>query len=129
MNHRLTIQKSFADDIISGRKTFEVRRSDRNIKEGDTVVIDEFGSLYITHPIADKTYLVTYTLHGWGIKDDHMAFSFQEIEKETLSYYDGDVLIRYDKTLPKKEAETASAESKDSQAHNAKSSPWPWVRG
>ena len=83
MHHVLAIKPEFADAIVDGRKTFEVRRTYRNIKEGDTVsfeVEDVTPEQAANHPISDRIYRVLYTLCGWGINSDHMAFSICEDE-------------------------------------------------
>jgi len=40
--HELKIWPPFFMDILSGRKTFDVRRNDRSFKIGDTIVFKEW---------------------------------------------------------------------------------------
>ena len=40
MKHELKIYKQYADAIIEGKKTFEVRYNDRGYNAGDTVVFE-----------------------------------------------------------------------------------------
>lgn len=81
MVHHLKIKEPFADAIISGNKTFEVRFNDRGYQKGDYVVfeaVDELNFNIITHPINGVTYKITYVLNGWGLKDDYVAFSIKK---------------------------------------------------
>jgi hypothetical protein len=40
--HELKIWPNFFNDIVSGRRTFDVRRDDRNFKPGDTIMFKEW---------------------------------------------------------------------------------------
>ena len=88
MVHRLEIEEPYADAVVSGDKNFEVRYDDRGYQRGD--IIDFFciesGSknTVISHPIDKKQYIITYVLHGWGMKDGWCAFGIKE-------YFDGGV--------------------------------------
>lgn len=42
--HNLKIKPCYFKDVVSGRKTFEVRFNDRNFKVGDIIVLEEFDS-------------------------------------------------------------------------------------
>lgn len=58
MNHVLKLQPRFAKDIESGRKTFEVRRDDRDFKVGDTLTFTDLDG----KPYDMASYEVTYKL-------------------------------------------------------------------
>ena len=80
MMHELKIQVPFADAIVEGRKTFELRYNDRGFQAGDEVrfhaVVNGLGT---SHPINDRRYAITYVLGGWGLKDDWVALSIREL--------------------------------------------------
>lgn len=84
MIHELKIFKSFADAIISGDKTFEVRHNDRGFQKGDKVrfkVEDNFddnSEKREDHPISKKLYEITYVLNSWGINEGFVVFSIKE---------------------------------------------------
>lgn len=93
MRHFIKIQKQFADAILSGDKTFEIRENDRAYQKGDEVtfkVLDECGGeykeydrktgLYSFHPLRGKIYEITYVLSGWGLKKGYVVFGIREIE-------------------------------------------------
>lgn len=46
MEHRLKIEPAFFEAVISGRKTFEIRKDDRGFQAGDTVTLCEYDSTY-----------------------------------------------------------------------------------
>lgn len=81
MLHELKIEKQFADAVLDGRKTFEVRKNDRGFKAGDLVrfMVVEQGvateAVCKGHPLNRAVYRVTYVLSGWGINDGYVAFS------------------------------------------------------
>lgn len=81
MRHFIKIQKQFADAILSGDKTFEIRENDRAYQKGDTikftVLVDGVPK---DHPLNDRVYQITYVLSGWGLKNGYVVFGIREIE-------------------------------------------------
>lgn len=43
MLHKLKIRPKFFKAVISGEKTFEIRRNDRNFKVGDRIELKEYS--------------------------------------------------------------------------------------
>lgn len=83
--HQIKILKGFADAIVEGRKTFEVRKNDRGYHVGDLVkftAVDCDARPYNSHEINTKTYVITYILSGWGIKEEYVVFSIAPYKKE-----------------------------------------------
>ena len=80
MIHELKIFKSFADAIISGDKTFEVRHNDRGFQKGDKVrfKVEDLQEKREDHPISEKLYEITYVLNSWGINEGFVVFSIKE---------------------------------------------------
>lgn len=80
MIHELKIYKSFADAIISGDKTFEVRHNDRGFQKGDKVrfKVEDNSEKREDHPISKKLYEITYVLNSWGINEGFVVFSIKE---------------------------------------------------
>lgn len=80
MIHELKIYKSFADAIISGDKTFEVRHNDRGFQKGDKVrfKVEDLSEKREDHPISEKLYEITYVLNSWGINEGFVVFSIKE---------------------------------------------------
>jgi hypothetical protein len=86
--HRLKTCAPYFEDVNSGRKTFEVRRNDRDYRVGDYLVLDawmwstERGHHYPA--FSPIVRYVTYVLHGgqYGIADDHVVMGIDEVEHE-----------------------------------------------
>ena len=91
MIHFIKIKKQFADSILSGDKTFEIRKNDRAYQKGDEVkftVLNEDGveykkydvqtGIHCSHPLQDKVYEITYVLSGWGLKNGYVVFGIKE---------------------------------------------------
>lgn len=85
MTHTIKIKESFADAIMNGDRTFEVRKNDRGYQKGDIVVfqaIEDTASLplSIAHPINTVNFKITYVLNGWGIKEGYVVFGIKFLE-------------------------------------------------
>ena len=84
--HELKIYKEYADAIIKGEKTFELRLNDRHYMEGDKVHFYEVSDgRPVEHPITQKMYEITYILHGGMfacLDHDWCIFSIKEIKNE-----------------------------------------------
>ncbi len=85
MTHNIKILLQYADAIIDGRKTFEIRKNDRGYNVGDKVkfdVISYVGELAYyhnpLHPLNDKVYEITYVHSGLGLKKDYVVFGIKE---------------------------------------------------
>ena len=84
--HRLKILDIFADDILEGNKTFELRYNDRNYQKGDFikfVVVDGEGHVS-RHPLGRELFQIVYFLEGWGLKDGYAALGIQRLPQELL---------------------------------------------
>ena len=86
MIHELKILNRYANAILSGEKTFEIRENrDRGFQKGDFVnfvPIHDKDKLQVAgHPILDKTYEITFVLNGFGMPSDYVAFSIKEFPR------------------------------------------------
>lgn len=83
MTHKIKIRESFADAIMRGDKTFEVRYNDRGYQTGDyvkfTVLYDSDGCENINHPLRYRNFRITYVLSGWGIENGYVVFGISEV--------------------------------------------------
>ena len=63
-------------------KCFEVRENDRGYQKGYLVQFEPYDPYKLSthHPIREKTYMITYVLSGWGIKNGYVAFGIKEAE-------------------------------------------------
>lgn len=70
------ILNPFADAVLAGEKTFEIRKNDEDYQKGDVLkfkVMDNEHSHNPTHPLNDREYEITYVLSGWGIQEGYVA--------------------------------------------------------
>ena len=82
MIHELKILPGFFEDVLAGRKNFEVRKNDRDFREGDLLALNEYGEggytgrcclVMIDYILNDENYC----LKGYvilGIKPCYVAF-------------------------------------------------------
>lgn len=82
--HELKILKKFAGEVWSKKKSFEVRKNDRNFKVGDFVrfnVLNDKGEI-ITFATDEYLYKIDYILthddFPEGIKEGYVVFSITE---------------------------------------------------
>lgn len=82
--HELKLNETYADPILCGDKTFEIRRNDRGFQKGDVVcfqVIDpETKEPIPDHPLNGREYTITYILHGFGLEPEWCVFSISPAE-------------------------------------------------
>ncbi|WP_312613231.1 DUF3850 domain-containing protein [Oscillibacter sp.] len=67
IKHKLKTLPKYFDKIVSGSKTFEVRRDDRPFTEGDTLLLEEWDGNHYTGRTVRVT--VTYILRGEYCRD------------------------------------------------------------
>ncbi len=81
--HNIKILDSFADDVYSGVKPFEVRKNDRGYQTGDGVkfeVVDK-GDAPVSHALNGMLFQITYVLSGWGLKNGYVAFGLNKLKE------------------------------------------------
>ena len=81
--HRLKIMKDFADAVIGGEKTFEIRKNDRGYQKGDIIIFDVRDDMMcqLKHPLNLMTYEITYVLNGWGLENGYVALAIKRVDK------------------------------------------------
>lgn len=83
MTHVVKIREEFADAVLSGAKSFELRENDRGYQKFDLlkfVVVTKEGLRNFTHKLNDKTFMITYVLNGWGLKPGYVALAIKKVE-------------------------------------------------
>ena len=85
--HEVKIYESYADAVLSGEKTFEIRDNDRGYQKGDwlefRVIVD--GSYpcasVVSHGLNRKKYEITYVHSGLGMKEGYVALAIKAVEE------------------------------------------------
>lgn len=76
------VLEPFADAILSGEKTFEIRKNEEGYQKGDIIRFEVMSSecfTNLTHPLNDKKYEITYVLSGWGLQDGYVALGIKPV--------------------------------------------------
>ena len=98
--HDLKIREEFANHVVDGSKTFEIRENDRGFQPGDLVrfkVVDPDTFIFtsgdnphISHEIENYLYKITYVISGWGLKDGYVVFGITREDPPTAATEGGD---------------------------------------
>lgn len=82
MEHKLKIKVEYAVDVLWRRKTFEIRKNDRNYKVGDTIVFQvlDKDNTDVTKILDMPKYVISYIFNGgeYGLDKDYCVFSIKE---------------------------------------------------
>lgn len=76
--HKLKLAKMFFEDVRLGRKSFELRKNDRDYKIGDILELREMDNGEPTGRVIEKE--ITYILEGFaGLKEDYCILALADI--------------------------------------------------
>lgn len=73
--HHLKTWPNFFNEVASGVKTFEIRKNDRDFREGDILVLQEWLPGNQEYSGRELTRRVAYLLIGWGLQPDYVCMS------------------------------------------------------
>lgn len=86
--HTLKVLIKYADAIMDGTKTFEVRKNDRNFKVGDKIVFEVVANegyavgAAARHPLNGATYRIDYILDDFeGLAQKYVALAISKEDK------------------------------------------------
>ena len=85
--HKIKITESYANAVLEGRKTFEVRLNDRGYNAGDFVqfqVVEQRLSVLCntTHKLNNMQFVITYVYSGKGLDSGYVVFGIKPVEVE-----------------------------------------------
>jgi hypothetical protein len=80
--HELKCWPPYFGDVLAGRKTFELRRNDRDFKVGDLIDLKEYDHTHEDGPYTGRTCLVevAYALEGYGLEPGYIALGLKAVE-------------------------------------------------
>ena len=84
ITHKIKLREEYAEAVLSGEKSFEIRYNDRGYQKGDEVlfdVVDKYG-LHVSHQLNHVLFEITYLIHGYGLEKDYCVFSIRRKEYE-----------------------------------------------
>lgn len=86
--HTLKVLIKYADAIVNGTKTFEIRKNDRNFKVGDKIVFEVVANegydvrAAARHPLNGAVYRIGYILDDFeGLAQKYVALAISKEEK------------------------------------------------
>jgi hypothetical protein len=81
MTHALKTWPVFYDMIISDKKKWELRKNDREFKEGDRLLLQEYDNDVKKYTGRESTYEAGFIMHGpqFGIKKGYCIISLVDI--------------------------------------------------
>ncbi|EKF9057002.1 DUF3850 domain-containing protein [Vibrio cholerae] len=75
-HHILKIEPAYLSSVLSGLKTFEIRKNDRGYSFGDTFVLT---TGFVTSPVYQIEYITDFAQ-----QDGYVVFSFRPFREITL---------------------------------------------
>lgn len=92
MLHQLKLFRKYADRIVDGQKTFEVRLNDRDYQVGDIIIFNtvenDNSEEPVNHKINNKEYEITYVHTEYG-----MDMDYKDDKDTRVSYRYGYVVL------------------------------------
>jgi hypothetical protein len=83
--HEIKIRCDYAEMILSGKKTFEIRVNDRDYREGDEVIMTQVDQRAEPIHEAPKIHATIGTvLEDWGLKRGYVVFSLLDVHEIKL---------------------------------------------
>ena len=86
--HRLKVFVKYADAIMNGTKTFEIRKNDRGYEVGDKIVFDVVTNegcavgAAARHPLNGATYRIDYILDDFeGLAQKYVALAISKVDE------------------------------------------------
>lgn len=88
--HRLKVLVKYADAIMNGTKTFEVRKNDRGYEVGDKIVFDVVtnegyaapSGAAARHPLNGAAYRIDYILDDFeGLAQKYVALAISKVDE------------------------------------------------
>lgn len=79
--HTLKLEECFCEAVVTGKKSFEIRKNDRGFQPGDTIEFIPVSNGHTAiHVISNHRYRITYVLSGWGLKNGYVALGIEEVK-------------------------------------------------
>lgn len=87
MQHSIKIQQPYLRHILDGKKTFEVRKNDRDYQVGDIIyfcpITDDHGYDVYNNGYHGQLFEITYIHQGLGMQEGYCVLSIKVANNET----------------------------------------------
>lgn len=78
--HELKLWAEFFDDLVNGKKRFEIRKNDREFQVGDTLLLREYKFFTGEYTGRWLRFSITYILDGdFGLERGFCALSLSDL--------------------------------------------------
>ena len=87
--HKIKVWPSYFDSILSGDKTFEVRKDDRNYQVGDSLMLYEWSPETNDYTGLFAKFNIIYKLNGgeFGIEKGYCCLGIEPIDANGILLY------------------------------------------
>ena len=75
-HHAIKILPKYFEEVLRNRKTFEIRKNDRDFRSGDSVTLHEYVGPPLEYTGRSVRGTVGYVYEGDGMAHGYCAFSF-----------------------------------------------------
>jgi len=91
MNHELKTWVHYYNEIVNGRKKFELRKNDRDFKVGDLLILQEYDNDTKEYTGSSCIVSVDYILHGgsFGLDEGYCIMSIFMLKTFPNSFLNG----------------------------------------
>lgn len=79
IEHELKILPQYYDEVKSQRKTFEIRKDDRDYQVGDTIILKEYNGDYTGNKCKRKITYIMRDAKEYGLNDDYCIIGMQPV--------------------------------------------------
>lgn len=124
--HAIKIKEKYFKAVLSGEKTFEIRKNDRDYKVGDIIrfvpIDDECGMIIPHNP---NTYKITYVFYGgeYGLEEGYCVFG---IAKDDFFNFDSPV-VRVDEKSYNKAIDDVLEKALEWNKNSSKKVPYAFI--
>lgn len=79
--HELKTWTEYFDAVLAGKKTFEVRKNDRDFHEGDILLLNKWDNVKNEYAGSQTAFTITYVLKGgqFGIEEGYCVLGLKPI--------------------------------------------------
>lgn len=79
--HELKTWSEYFDAVLAGKKTFEVRKNDRDFQEGDILLLNKWDNVKNEYAGSQTAFTITYILKGgqFGIEEGYCVLGLKQI--------------------------------------------------
>lgn len=81
--HHIKIERAHYDNVLSGRKTFEIRRNDRGYQAGDVVVLHPLGEHGLYDEKSPNLEATIGYVTQYEQKENYVVFSLLNVKEQS----------------------------------------------